>query len=660
MFGSIQRLSLTATLKFCLVLGAGLSVPAAAQGQQAQYKKPSDIPAEVFAALPQISLLRQSPNGKKVAFMSSIEGRKVVVVQNLDGSDRYIQPPIDDADIFSFRWANDKRLLIMYELTIVRNEYLVTQRTETRLAAVNADGSNMEWIVRPRRVKNSSGLKNLEDNPMYQTSIVDMLPNDPNHILLAVDGDFNNQWEIRKIDITNGQFTELEDGFRGVQRWMTDSKGEPRFGWGIWKEEHIAYWKNAEGGWVQVTNQDWYKENGFFGFDETPNHMILYAPTPHGTRGVSRLNIETGEIVEELFSHPDVNVDQVFYDRDTGAVVGVGYTTDMDKVHYFDRRRAGLLRAMTKALAGYQVAISDFDHDVGKYLLFAYNDREPGVYFQYDRIAKKLAQVTATRPELPPGLMAGTVEKTIVAKDGTKIPVFVTLPHGKKAKNLPAVILVHGGPYARDDAGWDWWTQFLASRGYAVIRPNFRGSTGYGDAFMEAGYGQWGGLMQDDVADATQAMIKEGVIDPNRICIAGASYGGYAAMMGVIQDHNLYQCGVSVNGAVNIPRLKSADAAFWGTANWRENIGLAGHDDEDVSPYHQADRINRPVLLMASKDDTRLRIVDTENFHDRLKSRGKDSTFVTIEDGGHPMDTAASRLTMLQAMEKFLAKHIGQ
>lgn len=645
------RLLAAALINVSYLISATI-IPANAQQQ---YAKPSDIPAEVFAALPQVSRLRQSPNGEKVAFLSSIEGRKVVVVQNLDGSDRYIQPPIDDADLYSFRWANDKRLLMMYELTIVRNEYWVSKRTETRLAAVNPDGSNMKWIVRPGKIKNGRGT---HDNPMWQTDIIDMLPDDPDHILLALDADFNNQSEIRKVNINNGRFSELEDGFRGVQNWMTDASGEPRFGWGVWKENNIAYWKNANGDWVQVTNQDWYKEYSFFGFDETPNHMILYAPTPHGTQGVFRLNIETGKIVDEIFSHPDVNVNRLY--RDEGVVVGVGYTTDESQVHYFDKKRAGLSRAMSKALKGYGITITDFDHDVGKYLLFAYNDREPGVYFQYDRKAKKLIQVTPTRPQIPIDLMAGTVEKAITARDGTTIPTFLTTPINVESKKLPAVILVHGGPYARDDASWDYWAQFLASRGYAVIKPNFRGSDGYGKAFLEAGYNQWGGLMQQDVADATKQLIDEGLLDPKRICIAGASYGGYSAMMGFIQTPDLYQCGISINGGVNIPRLKNADASFWGTKQWRSRMGLKDAKDEDVSPYHLADQINRPVLIMASKDDTRLKIVDSENFHDRLKSKGKDSQFIKIEDGGHGMDTAASRLTKLKAMEEFLAKHIGE
>ena len=214
---------------------------------------------------------------------------------------------------------------------------------------------------------------------------------------------------------------------------------------------------------------------------------------------------------------------------------------------------------MRKALPDYELDIVDFDHANGRYLIEAYSDTEPGTYFQYDRKAKKLAQVASSRPQIPAELMASTNYVEITASDGTVIPSYLTLPLGAQPANLPAVVLVHGGPWgARDDKAWNYWTQFLASRGYAVLRPNFRGSSGYGNKFERAGFQQWGGLMQRDVEDATIHMIDQGVFDPRRICIAGASYGGYAAMMGLIQNPDLYQCGVTVNGAINLPRLKSA------------------------------------------------------------------------------------------------------
>ncbi len=455
------------------------------------------------------------------------------------------------------------------------------------------------------------------------------------------------------------EFKDVTDGFRGVQNWYTDAQGELRFGWGVWRETDVAYWQNGNGEWKNMAEQDWFKYYSFFGLNDAGDKMYVYAPTDLGTQGVFLLDIATGEIAEEVFSHSEVNVDRLPRNPDNDQIVAVGYTTDLPEYKYLNRKWAGLHRAMKKALAGYNIEIIDFDHEVGRYLLFAYNEKQSGLYFQYDRKAKKLVQVAEEHPNMPEELMAPTRRLDIAVSDGSSIPAYLTLPINQEAKKLPTVVLVHGGPYARDDASWDYWAQFLASRGYAVLKPNFRGSDGYGRTYMAAGYNQWGGVMQRDVADATKYLIDEGIADKNRICIAGASYGGYAAMMGLIQYPELYQCGITVNGAVNLPRLKQTDSQFWGRQDWLDSIGLEGQDLEDVSPAHLVKQINRPALVMASKDDTRLRIVDSENFYSRLKGHNPDSEYVEIKDGGHSMDTANARLTKLKAMESFLAKHIG-
>jgi len=620
-----------------------------------------EIPTEVFAELPQVSNLQQAPGGKKVAFMSSVEGRKVMVVQNLDGSDRYVQPPIQSADIYDFEWANENRLLVMYELTLQRANAFATRRTETRLMAVNADGSNLAWIVKPGKRKSATSKLGVKlAAPYYQTDIIDMLPDEPNHILLAVDSDFNLQDEVRKIDIRNGKFKKIHGGFRGIQYWKTDIKHELRLAWGFWENERVAYWKNANGEWKNIAKQDWYKRHGFYGFDDTFNHLIVSGRSKHGTRGIYRLNIESGQITGELFADPQVDVDYILYDTETGKVRGAAYTTDIQKYVYFDKRYEKVQRILDKALKGSANKIIDGDSKSGKYLILSRSDREPGLYYQFDMKKKQLHMVTPQRPKIYPEDMAPTTLVNITVRDSVSIPSFLTTPTGKDAKNLPTVVLVHGGPHARDDAHWDYWTQFLANRGYVVLRPNFRGSDGYGPSFENAGRQQWGGKMQEDVTDATKYLINKGIADPNRICIAGASYGGYASLMGLIQEPDLYQCGVSVNGVTNLVKTKQRDSKYLGSADWRENMGLEGTGDSVISPYQQAKKINKPILLMSSKDDTRLDYTGSESLHARLKGMGKNSQYVKISDGGHSMDTANSRLTKLKAMEKFLTEHIGE
>ncbi|MBL4790137.1 MAG: S9 family peptidase, partial [Kordiimonadaceae bacterium] len=202
--------------------------------------------------------------------------------------------------------------------------------------------------------------------------------------------------------------------------------------------------------------------------------------------------------------------------------------------------------------------------------------------------------------------------------------------------------------------------QFYASRGYGVLQPNFRGSTGYGQYFRTAGIRQWGGLMQDDVTDATNWLINENIADGSRICIAGSSYGGYAAMMGAILEPNLYQCAISVNGVPDLPRLNKRDLSTRGGSDWHKIRGHEGKKDKEVSPYHRAKEITIPILLIAAKDDARIPYQHTKDMHKRLKNLGKNSKYVQLKTGTHYMVTAEARLKVLRETEKFLAKHIGR
>lgn len=290
------------------------------------------------------------------------------------------------------------------------------------------------------------------------------------------------------------------------------------------------------------------------------------------------------------------------------------------------------------------------------------SDTSSGEYFLYDRPNRSLQFVAAMRPDVDPSLMASTEPVTIPVRDGSTIPGYLTKPHGKDLKNLPTIILPHGGPYGvRDNARWDYEAQFYASRGYLVLKPNFRGSGGYGSAFQAKGANQWGGLMQDDVTDATKWLVDQEYADPERVCIVGSSYGGYAALMGTIKEPGLYKCAISLNGVANLVKIKRDDKRNTiGGSSWTKRMGLKDVEDELVSPHHQAERVSAPVLLMATQDDARVPWTQSSEMHKRLKKSGKESEFVKIEEGTHYMVTAKSRLVALKAAEAFLAKHIGE
>lgn len=288
-----------------------------------------------------------------------------------------------------------------------------------------------------------------------------------------------------------------------------------------------------------------------------------------------------------MFVDPNHDFLETLHDPATGRISGVIFLDDNREAHYFDKNLARLKRGLEKALPDFKLSIASKANNANKYLIFAYSDTNPGDYYLFDRDKGQMGYIAPVREQIPAPLSAKTKRVSIPVRDGSIIPGYLTIPQNGNGQNMPAVIFPHGGPAGRSDADWDYRAQFYASRGYIVLKPNFRGSTGYGSAFEEAGENQWGGLMQDDVTDATKWLISEGLADPNRICIIGSSYGGYAALMGVIKEPELYQCAVSVNGATNLPSLKTTDKQYIGGRAWIKTMGLEGVADTEVSPPSQ-------------------------------------------------------------------------
>ncbi|HEY5346927.1 MAG TPA: alpha/beta fold hydrolase, partial [Rhizomicrobium sp.] len=250
-------------------------------------------------------------------------------------------------------------------------------------------------------------------------------------------------------------------------------------------------------------------------------------------------------------------------------------------------------------------------------------------------------------------------------RDGLDIPAYLTLPPGKLAKDLPLVVMPHGGPDARDMLGFDWWVQFLVNRGYAVLQPEYRGSYGYGRKFTEAGFKQWGLKMQDDISDGVKKVIADGIADPKRVCIVGASYGGYAALAGGAFSPDLYACVVSFAGVSDLPHMLHTEHLYNGreaSSFWSSRIGSTDENWDQLkttSPALHADKFRAPVLLLHGEGDTTVHIDQSEIMNDALKKAGKQVTFIRLPGSDHYLSLADTRIRVLQETEKFLDKYIG-
>ncbi|HET7811843.1 MAG TPA: S9 family peptidase, partial [Steroidobacteraceae bacterium] len=348
-------------------------------------------------------------------------------------------------------------------------------------------------------------------------------------------------------------------------------------------------------------------------------------------------------------------------------VVGVYWVDDLPKQAFFDAQLQGIYASVSEIFKDGYATLNSWSRDRSRVLVFGERSNDAGAWYVYEPAANKLRSVGKRYPALTtPESLGDRQSIRFKARDGTSVPAYLTLPVGVEPKKLPLVLLVHGGPHARDTFQFDWWSSFLASRGYAVLQVNYRGSTGYGYDWFNAGRGKWGdGVIQTDVEDGADALVKNGTADGARICIVGASYGGYAALAGATITPDRYVCAASIAGvsdpermrneSLNSDKGKKAPIAEW----WRASMGDLKHL-RTVSPIENADKVKIPILLVHGADDSVVPIEQSRSMNGKLKRAGKDVRYVEMPGDDHWLSSAATRTQMLSEVETFLAAHLGR
>ncbi|HEX3397657.1 MAG TPA: S9 family peptidase, partial [Steroidobacteraceae bacterium] len=372
-----------------------------------------------------------------------------------------------------------------------------------------------------------------------------------------------------------------------------------------------------------------------------------------------------GSPIRLIAEDPDADITRVYTDRRSGAIVGVYVSGSVGNVHWFDPAIQHRQEVLQRSFPGQAVAIYGSTVDGTKTLARVETPSSPPVYYLVD-FATHHADIAAEEyPALAGVALADVKEISYKARDGTAIPAYLTTPAKKPTTPMPLVVLPHGGPQARDYLAFDWLTQFLASRGYAVLQPQFRGSTGFGDAFREAGYRQWGGLMQDDVTDGVRAMIEQGVADPHRICIVGASYGGYAALAGAAFTPDLYSCAASISGVTDLPALMRETVPIYGGAlsttlsSWKARIGAPNDSNLAAkSPINAVKSIKVPILIIYGTGDGVVPNEQSERMARALKAAGKNVSVAVLEGEDHWLSRTDARVRVLKELEAFLGKNL--
>ena len=646
-----MRVLITALVALSCSLGAQAQSPAAR------------IPVEHFSTLNGFTLPEISPDGKHLAFLYPLDERQHLVVQDLESGENLTIPPKDGADFRWLRWANNDTLVFSVALSAVRIGGARTETIETRLSALNINYKELVALIPPAEQTGTTGSRTARSyypEIQVQDNVIDWIPDDPDHILVAVDEDFDNRHEVRKVNVNSGDYRLFRRSIEGIQDWVVDRDGEVRLGTGVRLGEQRVVFQDADGEWLALDKIDWYRDGWRpHGFTEDPEVIYVLGYGDHGTRELRTLNTRTGEFVDTIFSHDTYDLASVLYHPVENYPIGIGYTAHRRHYEYFDEEFDVLQRSIDRVLPDSRNYIHSASADLSKIVIVSSNSFEPGMVVVWDRNAKSFEPFGWYNEHLDPELMAEVRPVSYEADDGVTIPAYLTLPKGSHDGPLPAIVLPHGGPASRDDTEFWFLSQFLVSRGYAVLQPNFRGSSGYGYQFREAGRSQWGGLMQRDVDAGARWLVEQGIADPDRICIVGWSYGGYSAAIGLAQSPDLYRCGVGINGVYDLPQMIADDREYVGGTIWTRHVGLDGESAKSVSPVHQAEKIESPMLIIHADDDHRVRVKQAEGFHRELQKLGKESSLVIVDHGGHSMVNADSRKKILAETEAFLAKHIG-
>lgn len=637
------------------------------------------LPVEAFAAPPLVQKAALSPDGQKIALMVNAEGTSTILVQDLGPPGKRVSLMSSDNREYSFnwmRWVSNDRLLVA---TMFPSKRLLTSSGsvggvatyETRLLSARIDGSKVINLMKPNSFQG-------ELQPQYQDQVLDFEPDGGKHVLLALSDHSNGNMErtsfglgptVVSLDVENGTRSHLFNSRDKFRSWMVDRNHQVRLGIYQDKTEIEIHACDPDGqNWRKLWSYQALSKDRLspLGFGKDPHELFLLA-NHEGRRALFSVDLRDPTLTRTLkLADKQRDLDgSLVYSRKTGEAVGLTGSGEVDKAHdtYWDSDRRELVSLIDSALPGRFNRIVSMSHDESRYIVFSSNARTPGEFYLGDERTHSMALLAPRHPGLNAKDMVTKQSFKIKARDGLELPAFLSLPQGVEARKLPTVLLVHGGPQSHDDASFDTWVQFLANRGYAVLQVNFRGSTGYGTELLQAGLRRWGLEMQDDLSDATQWAIARGTAAPKRVCIVGASFGGYAALMGVAKTPDLYQCAVSFAGVSDLAETLHDTGIYRDLKDVAEiQIGSLDKDAEQLkatSPRYLAGQITAPVLLVHGTEDRSVPIYQSELMDQALTTAGKVHRFIKQDRGDHHLSRYDHSLQFFKEMESFLVQHIG-
>ncbi|MEO0575998.1 MAG: S9 family peptidase [Pseudomonadota bacterium] len=611
---------------------------------------------EEFVSLPKYGNVTLSPDGTHIAATTRVDGDAYMIIMNIEDSKRprvvYQMKPINKESVDAIRWISNDRLLFW---TIRTLGTLARPFGTGNVYAVNKDGKQGSLLVGP-------GVSSSFFGP---DSIADTMDDDKRHVKIVTSGRGRGQ-QIEKINTFTAKRDIVDTSPFRSGSLITDADGHARFAVrndDATNELYYAYRPTVDSEWVDFENP--FEGNVFPLEIARDGSSALMSTNQQGRFGIVRLDLKTREITQ-VMSHDKVPVNSFMYGMDNKTIVGAEFLPGLPEVQYMegDSRHIRLWKRLHASFPDMHVRVNGFTKDEKKALIRVNSDRQPTRYFLLDTESFSARYLFDVKPEIDAKQMQPKEAHWVTARDGVKFQLYVTRPPGEQTGPLPTVMVIHGGPHGpRDVWAFDLEAQLLASRGYVVIQPNYRGSGGFGFQFERSGYQKWGREMQDDVTDATLWAIDQGISDANKTCIYGGSYGGYATLAGITREPGLYACAFAFVGVYDLPMMKRR-GDIPDRESGRTFLDQAlGTDKDDLrarSPANFTDKIITPLYVAHGKADQRVPVQQYYNLLKKLDKSNVPYEKLLVKREGHGFYALKNRVLYYGELLKFLDKHIGE
>jgi dipeptidyl aminopeptidase/acylaminoacyl peptidase len=638
---------------------AALGAPAAAQIQPAAAPR-EPFPMSVFARLPELQRPRLSTDGKALAMRLRVSGEQVLAVLAIDEPNARPQIVARDSEFdqnegfrtTDWRWIDPDTLLISVEQ---RTDFEGQRVTATRVIAYN------------RRTRATTRLG--WPGTLVRSELLWMSRSGPPRILLQrlPEGrgmERLNNPEVIEVDVATGRTRLVEHQRRGVNNWYADGEGNVRMGANRDSDSgrlSVLYRAGGEGNFRTIIRETTER------YQEPPvpiaflsGDRALVTSRHEGFRALYEVNLNTMEFTRKVFGAANYDIDDAILNPEATAIEGIAVTEDRSRVEWINPRFREIQNALDETFGPGAASIASADRARGNIVAYVGAPDQAGAYYLYNVETGAIRNLGWVNSTLRDTHLNPVRTIRYRASDGQTIAAVLTLPRLREHRNLPLIVLPHGGPWSRDSEAWDIWAQPLAEMGYAVIQPNFRGSSGFGYAWEAMSDGNWGMRMQDDLNDAVAHLAAEGIADAGRVCMFGWSYGGYAASRAAQRDGARYRCAISGAGVHDIPDMVSHDRNYLGR-HGSQYIGSAASRLADVSPARHAAAYSAPILIVHGARDDRVPVSQSRNLASRLRSAGKvegrDFVYVEQPRNTHNLPLEADRLQLLEEMQRFLARH---